>query len=110
MIYKAVIRWTWHRIGHSKEKFENVYDAIKRYKELKKNKHSYDLIVGGMKIGLCHFANDVRIKIEQVKVRISHSPDRGIIKTGGISPWQTILTSNSSWMQSSTTRNMRSLG
>lgn len=28
---------------------------------LKKNKHSYDLIVGGMKIGLCHFANDVRI-------------------------------------------------
>jgi len=28
---------------------------------LKQNKHSYDLEVGGMKIGLCHFANDVRI-------------------------------------------------
>lgn len=53
---------------------------------------------------------DVRIKIEQVKMRISHSPNRGIIETGGISPWQTILTSNLSWMQSSTTRNMRSLG
>lgn len=41
-------------------------------------------------------------------MRISHSPNRGIIETGGISPWQTILTSNLSWMQSSTTRNMRS--
>lgn len=30
-------------------------------RELKSNKHSYDLIVGGMKIGLCHFGNDVRI-------------------------------------------------
>ena len=30
-------------------------------KQLGKNKHSYDLTVGGMKIGLCHFANDVRI-------------------------------------------------
>lgn len=30
-------------------------------KQLKENKHSYDLIVGGMKIGLCHFGNDVRI-------------------------------------------------
>ena len=30
-------------------------------KNLKENKHSYDLIVGGMKIGLCHFGNDVRI-------------------------------------------------
>lgn len=29
--------------------------------KLKTNKHSYDLIVGGKKIGLCHFANDVRI-------------------------------------------------
>ena len=28
---------------------------------LKKNKHSIDLLVGGKKIGLCHFANDVRI-------------------------------------------------
>ncbi len=27
---------------------------------LKNNKHSYDLILGGKKIGLCHFANDVR--------------------------------------------------
>lgn len=30
-------------------------------KQLNKNKHSYDLVVGGMKIGLCHFGNDVRI-------------------------------------------------
>ena len=30
-------------------------------RELESNKHSYDLIVGGMKIGLCHFGNDVRI-------------------------------------------------
>lgn len=30
-------------------------------KRLKENKHSYDLIIGGMKVGLCHFANDVRI-------------------------------------------------
>ena len=30
-------------------------------RSLKDNKHSYDLNVGGMKIGLCHFANDVRI-------------------------------------------------
>lgn len=30
-------------------------------KQLNQNKHSYDLIVGGMKIGLCHFGNDVRI-------------------------------------------------
>ena len=29
--------------------------------DLKNNKHSYDLIVGGMKIALCHFGNDVRI-------------------------------------------------
>lgn len=29
--------------------------------KLKENKYSYDLIVGGKKIGLCHFANDVRI-------------------------------------------------
>lgn len=30
-------------------------------KDLENNKHSYDLIVGGMRIGLCHFGNDVRI-------------------------------------------------
>lgn len=30
-------------------------------KLLEENKHSYDLTVGGMKIGLCHFGNDVRI-------------------------------------------------
>ena len=30
-------------------------------KKLKHNKHSYELTVGGKKIGLCHFANDVRI-------------------------------------------------
>jgi len=28
--------------------------------KLKNNKHSYDLTVGGKKIGLCHFASDVR--------------------------------------------------
>lgn len=28
--------------------------------KMKTNKHSYDLIVGGKKIGLCHFINDVR--------------------------------------------------
>lgn len=27
---------------------------------LKNNKHSYDLMVGGKKVGLCHFCNDVR--------------------------------------------------
>lgn len=31
---------------------------------LKENKHSQDLIVGGMKIGLCHFGNDVRIDFD----------------------------------------------
>lgn len=30
-------------------------------KQLTENKHSYDLNVSGMKIGLCHFGNDVRI-------------------------------------------------
>lgn len=30
-------------------------------KNITSNAHSYDLIVGGKKIGLCHFANDVRI-------------------------------------------------
>ena len=34
-------------------------------KQLDKNKHSYDLIVGGMKIGLCHFGNDVRIDFDK---------------------------------------------
>ena len=29
--------------------------------QLQNNPHSYDLTVGGMKIGLCHFGNDVRI-------------------------------------------------
>lgn len=33
-------------------------------KRLKENKHSYTLEVGGMKIGLCHFANDVRIDFD----------------------------------------------
>ncbi len=33
----------------------------KQIEDLKKEKHSYDLIVGGLTIGLCHFANDVRI-------------------------------------------------
>ena len=33
----------------------------KQIEQLKNNKHSYDLIVGGLKIGLCHFGNDVRI-------------------------------------------------
>lgn len=35
--------------------------SSKQLKQLKENKHSYDLVVGGFKIGLCHFANDVRI-------------------------------------------------
>ena len=29
--------------------------------ELAHNKHSYDLTVGGLRIGICHFGNDVRI-------------------------------------------------
>jgi len=33
----------------------------KQKQDLENNEHSYDLIVGGMRIGLCHFANDVRI-------------------------------------------------
>lgn len=33
--------------------------------QLKDNKHSYDLNIGGMKIGLCHFANDVRIDFDE---------------------------------------------
>lgn len=28
---------------------------------LKNNKHSYDLLIGGKKVGLCHFVNDIRI-------------------------------------------------
>lgn len=32
--------------------------------KLKNGKHSYDLLVGGKKIGLCHFGNDVRIDFE----------------------------------------------
>lgn len=32
----------------------------KQLEKLKTNKHSYDLLVGGKKIGLCHFINDVR--------------------------------------------------
>ena len=34
-------------------------------KDLEGNKHSYDLTVGGMKIGLCHFGNDVRIDFSE---------------------------------------------
>ena len=37
----------------------------KQISRLNDNKHSYDLIVGGMKIGLCHFANDVRIDFDK---------------------------------------------
>ena len=33
--------------------------------QLKKNKHSYDVVVGGELIGLCHFANDVRIDFKK---------------------------------------------
>lgn len=32
---------------------------------LKNNLHSYDLLVGGKNIGLCHFANDVRIDFKE---------------------------------------------
>ena len=35
--------------------------SSEQIKQLNDNKHSYDLVVGGMKIGLCHFGNDVRI-------------------------------------------------
>lgn len=35
--------------------------SSEQIKRLQENKHSYDLIVGGKRIGLCHFANDVRI-------------------------------------------------
>lgn len=34
-------------------------------RNLKNNKHSRDLIVGGMKIGLCHFGNDIRIDFDE---------------------------------------------
>ena len=40
--------WTLNQI--TKEQLER----------LKENKHSYDLIIGGKKVGLCHFASDVR--------------------------------------------------
>ena len=32
---------------------------------LKNGKHSYDLVVGGKKVGLCHFINDVRIDFSE---------------------------------------------
>ena len=41
--------WTYSQLGSE------------QIKQLNDNKHSYDLVVGGMKIGLCHFGNDVRI-------------------------------------------------
>ena len=41
--------WTYSQLGSE------------QIKQLNDNKHSYDLVVGGMKIGLCHFSNDVRI-------------------------------------------------
>ncbi len=52
-------------IYFDKKKTENqLWTLSKLTKEdiekLKKNKHSYDLNVGGKKIGLCHFASDVR--------------------------------------------------
>ena len=33
----------------------------KQINDLSKNKHSIDLTIGGLKVGLCHFGNDVRI-------------------------------------------------
>lgn len=39
--------------------------SSKQIEDLKNNKHSYDLTVGGQKIGLCHFANDVRIDFDR---------------------------------------------
>lgn len=46
-----VLNNEWTKIQLSPKQLEN----------LEKSKHSYDLEVGGKKIGLCHFANDVRI-------------------------------------------------
>ncbi len=36
--------------------------------KLKNNKHSYDLIIGGKKVGLCHFASDVRFDYRENSV------------------------------------------
>lgn len=57
------------------EPFSSYFDFIKianqvwtkdkltseQIENLRKNKHSIDLTIGGKKVGLCHFANDVRI-------------------------------------------------
>ncbi len=43
------------------QEWTNLQLNSKQIEQLKNNKHSYDLIVGGLKIGLCHFGNDVRI-------------------------------------------------
>ena len=50
--------------GSTKEKSQQWTESqltSQQKKDLEGNKHSYDLTVGGMKIGLCHFGNDVRI-------------------------------------------------
>ena len=103
--------YVYEKLPEAKDKVINILEATGKH--LAANNIDKVLILaaeGTLKQKLYSRTFDVRIKIEQVKMRISHSPNRGIIETGGISPWQTILTSNLSWMQSSTTRNMRSLG
>ena len=60
---------------------EWTYDQLtsEQLAQLKKNKHSFDLIVGGMKIGLCHFGNDVRIDFSKRSTwTYSASINRGI--------------------------------
>lgn len=110
--FDGIKDWYWDNIIKSREKGSSN-DALwvdgERMIFIEFKNGNFQLFA---KNGLARklYESDVRIKIEQVKMRISHSPNRGIIEAGGISPWQTILTSNLSWMQSSTTRNMRSLG
>ena len=50
---------------------------------LKENKHSYELTVGGEKIALCHFANDVRIDFSE---HSTWSYQRSINKNNSITP------------------------
>lgn len=41
--------------------------TAEQLENLKKNKHSYTLEIGGKKVGLCHFANDVRIDFGETR-------------------------------------------
>lgn len=64
----------------------------KQKEELAKNKHSYDLEIGGMKVGLCHFANDVRIDFGVH----STSAFQHAIKRGSPNPQKQFYYTNSS--------------